>query len=61
MGVAMATMRGPSLHDADPRYTNVLIMAGASMLVNSIVDGFRVGWWRKKVWEGIKRNSKPAT
>jgi hypothetical protein len=56
-GLAVATMRGPSLHDTDPRYTNVLLMAGASCFVNLIVDGFRNGLWMKKVSSGIKKNS----
>jgi len=33
-------------------------MAGASCFVNLIVDGFRNGWWMKKVSEGIKKNSE---
>ena len=57
MGLAMATMRGPSRHDQDPRYTNVILIAGASLSVNLIVDGFRNGWWMGKVAKGIKKNS----
>jgi hypothetical protein len=57
MGLAVCTMRGPSRHDTDPRYTNVLLMAGASCFVNLIVDGFRNGLWMKKVSSGIKKNS----
>jgi hypothetical protein len=57
MGIAVATMRGPSKHDTDPRYTNVILMAGASCFVNLIVDGFRNGLWMKKVSSGIKKNS----
>jgi hypothetical protein len=57
MGLAVCTMRGPSRHDTDFRYTNVILMAGASCFVNLIVDGFRNGLWMKKVSSGIKKNS----
>ena len=57
-GLAVATMRYDSHHDSDPAYGNVLIMLGVSMPVNMIVDGLRMGYWQKKVWRGIKKNSK---
>jgi hypothetical protein len=57
MGLAVCTMRGPSRHDSDPKFTNIVLMAGASCFVNLIVDGFRNGLWMKKVSSGIKKNS----
>jgi len=56
-GLAVATMRGPAPTDGDPRYGNILLMIGASMTINNIIDGLRVGWWQKKIWQGIKRNT----
>ena len=57
-GLALATMRGPAIHDTDERWVNSVMMCGASCFVNLIVDGFRNGWWMGKVAKGIKKNSE---
>jgi hypothetical protein len=43
-GLAVATMRGPSLHDTDERWVNPVMLMPVSMVINAIVDGFRIGW-----------------